>query len=83
MHRKPPDKPNPTTGQDGRADGLKSSGGLSSKQNENYAPKVAFASAALRKPALLARWYTVAGNSVVLGTFSTRLEAAQASGRRA
>ena len=42
----PPDKPNPTPGAEGRADGFnKSSSGLSSKKNENYAPRVVFASA--------------------------------------
>jgi hypothetical protein len=80
--RRPPDKPNPTTGQDGRADGFnKSSGGLSSKQNENYAPRVVFASAALRKdPALLAGWYAVGADSLVIGHYRSRLEAARASG---
>jgi hypothetical protein len=44
--RRPPDKPNPTPGAEGRADGFnKSSGGLSSKQNENYASRITFATA--------------------------------------
>jgi|tagenome__1003787_1003787.scaffolds.fasta_scaffold10129685_2 hypothetical protein len=42
----PPEKPNPTTGQDGRAEGFeKSSRRLSSKLNENYAPGIVFATA--------------------------------------
>jgi hypothetical protein len=80
MHRKPPDKPNPTTGADGRADGFsKSSGGLSSKKTENYASRIVFASPA-KNPALLAGWYAVTANSLVIGRYPTRLEAAQAAG---
>jgi hypothetical protein len=79
MRRRPPDKPNPTTGQDGRADGLKSSGGLSSKQNKNYAPRIVFASVVRNAGTILA----VTPNSLVLGTFKSRFEAAQANGRRA
>jgi hypothetical protein len=75
----PPDKPNPTTGADGRAVGSKSSGGLSSKQDENYAPRIVFASGSLRKdPALLAGWYAVTGDSLVVGHYASRPEAARA-----
>jgi uncharacterized membrane protein len=73
--RGPPDKPNPTTGQDGRAIGLKSSSGLGSKTDENYASRVVFASTA-KNPT--SGWYAVTADSIVIGTFGTRLEAAQA-----
>jgi hypothetical protein len=77
----PPDKPNPTTGQDGRVEGFnKSSGGLS-KQNKNYAFRTFFARPADRNDFVLA-WYAVGADSLVIGHYRTRPEAAQASGVR-
>jgi hypothetical protein len=47
-------------------------------KNENYAPRIVFASAVTRNAMVLA----VLPDGIVLGTFGTRLEAAQASGVR-
>jgi hypothetical protein len=47
--------------------------------SNEYASRLDFSSAGLGKGAtLLARWYTIAPNSVVLGTFRSRPEAARA-----
>lgn len=46
-----------------------------------YAEPELLSSPALRSPGVLAGWYAVTADSLVLGTFKSRLEAAQASGR--
>jgi hypothetical protein len=48
-------------------------------KNENYAPRIGFASAVTRNAEMV---LAVLPDGIVLGTFKSRLEAAQASGVR-
>jgi hypothetical protein len=77
----PPDKMRSPAAGNGRANRKSSKPGRL-KKNE-YADGVRVSRVSVRNdPALLACWYSVTPDSLVIGTFGTRLEAAQASVRR-